>query len=149
MPIVEFCNRNVVCAGRETTIVEAARLMRQQHIGDVVIVDQDGDRRLPVGIVTDRDLVVEVIAAGLDPKLLKLGDLLQEPLATVGDDEGYAATIYQMVERGVRRMPVVGPAGELIGIITFDDLLRQLVTPLAELSELAARERRQEIRKRK
>ena len=79
---------------------------------------------------------------------LKLGDILTEPLVTVGEDEGYAATIYQMVERGVRRMPVVAANGELTGIITFDDLLRQLVTPLAELSELAGRERRAEMRKR-
>ena len=148
MPISEFCNPNVICAQRTTTVVEAARLMRQHHVGDVVVVDHVGGRRLPVGIVTDRDIVVEVVAAGLDSTQLKLGDILTEPVATVGEDEGYAATIYQMVERGVRRMPVVAASGELIGIITFDDLLRQLVTPLAELSELAGRERRAEMRKR-
>jgi CBS domain-containing protein len=148
MPISEFCNPNVVCGQRETTIVDAARLMRQHHVGDVVVVDQVEDRRVPVGIVTDRDIVVEVVATSLDPKLLKLGDILTEPLVTVGEDEGYAATIYQMVERGVRRMPVVGANGALIGIITFDDLFRQLATPLAELSELAGRERRAEMRKR-
>jgi CBS domain-containing protein len=148
MPISEFCNPNVICAQRATTVVEAARLMRQHHVGDVVVVDHVGGRQLPVGIVTDRDIVVEVVAAGLDSTQLKLGDILTEPVATVSEDEGYAATIYQMVERGVRRMPVVGASGELIGIITFDDLLRQLATPLAELSELAGRERRAEMRKR-
>ena len=148
MPIKEFCNPNVVCASRETTVAEAARLMRQHHVGDVVVVEQAGDRRKPVGIVTDRDIVIEVVAAGLDPKLVKVGDMLTEPLATVDEDEGYAATVFQMVERGVRRMPVVNSGGELVGIITFDDLLRQLATPLAELSELSARERRQEMRKR-
>lgn len=148
MPISEFCNPNVICAQRDTTVVDAARLMRQHHVGDVVVVDQVEGRRVPVGIVTDRDIVVEVVAAGLDSKLLKLGEILTEPVVTVSEDEGYAATIYQMVERGVRRMPVVGSNGELIGIITFDDLLRQLATPLAELSELSGRERRQEMRKR-
>jgi CBS domain-containing protein len=123
--------------------------MRQHHVGDVVVVDQEGTRRIPVGIVTDRDIVVEVVAAGLDPSALKIGDLLTGPLVTVDEDEGYAATIYQMTERGVRRVPVVGAGGELVGIITFDDLLRQLATPLAELSELAGRERREEMRKRK
>jgi CBS domain-containing protein len=148
MPIKEFSNPNVVCAARETTVVEAARLMHKHHVGDVVVVDKVNDRRVPVGIVTDRDIVVEVVAPGLDPKQLRLGDILAEPLATVDQDEGYASTIYQMVERGVRRMPVVGSAGELVGIVAFDDLLRQLATPLAELSELAGRERRQEMRKR-
>ena len=148
MPISEFCNPNVICAQRAMTVVDAARLMRQHHVGDVVVVDQIAGRRVPVGIVTDRDIVVEVVAPGLDPKQLKLADILTDPVATVGEDEGYAATIYQMVERGVRRMPVVGPGGELAGIITFDDLVRQLATPLAELSELAARERRLEMKKR-
>src|SRR6516164_23981 len=108
MPIKEFSNPNVVCAARETTVVEAARLMHKHHVGDVVVVDKVNDRRVPVGIVTDRDIVVEVVAPGLDPKQLRLGDILAEPLATVDQDEGYASTIYQMVERGVRRMPVVG-----------------------------------------
>jgi CBS domain-containing protein len=149
MSIGEFCNRDVVCASRETSVVEAADLMRHHHVGDVIVADQKGARRIPVGIVTDRDIVVEVVAAGLDPKVLKLADLLEERLATVSEDEAYAATIYQMVERGVRRMPVVNAAGNLVGIITSDDLLLQLATPLAEVSELARRGRQLEIQKRK
>jgi CBS domain-containing protein len=149
MSISEFCNRNVVCASRETSVVDAADLMRHHHIGDVIVVDQRGAQRIPVGIVTDRDIVVEVVAAGLDPKLLKLGDILGDPLATVSEKEGYAATVHRMAERGVRRMPVVDAAGDLVGIITADDLLLQLATPLAQLSELARRGRQREVQKRK
>ena len=59
MSIAEFCNREVVCATRDTTILEAANLMRRHHVGDIIIVDEDADRRWPIGIVTDRDIVVE------------------------------------------------------------------------------------------
>ena len=145
MCIGNFCNRNVVCATSDATIVEAAHLMRSNHVGDVIIVDE-ADREEPIGIVTDRDIVVEVIAAGLEPNVVKLGDLLLRPLVTVDERTGYAETIRVMKANGVRRMPVVNQSGVLVGIITLDDVLHQLAIPLAELSELALRERRHEIK---
>lgn len=149
MSIGKFCNRTVVTAPRDATIVEAARLMRRQHVGDVIIVDEvDGGLR-PVGIVTDRDIVVEIVSAGLDASQVKLGDLLLQPLVTVGEAAGYAETVHLMSTKGVRRMPVVDAAGRLTGIITHDDLVHQLVGPLAELSALAQRERRHEAATRK
>jgi CBS domain-containing protein len=149
MCVGKFCNRNVVCAMRDTTIVEAAHLMRHHHVGDVIVVDPVDGGRQPIGIVTDRDIVVEVVSAGLDPKLVKVGDLLLQPLVTVDERVGYAETIRIMTAKGVRRMPVVSEAGLLVGIITLDDLLHQLAVPLAELSDLAIRERIQEARTRK
>ena len=147
MCIGKFCNRNVVCATGDTTIVEAAHLMRSNHVGDVIVVDRAGkEPRRPIGIVTDRDIVIEVIAAGLDPELVKLADLLLRPLVTVDERTGYAETIRVMTANGVRRMPVVNEAGVLVGIITLDDVLHQLAIPLAELSELAIRERSHEVR---
>ena len=107
MSIREICNRSVVCATSDTTAVDAAKLMRQHHIGNVVVVDrQDGDRT-PLGVVTDRDLVVEVVAAGLDPAVLKLGDLLVGRLVTAEESTSYAETIRIMALHGVRRLPVV------------------------------------------
>lgn len=149
MPINEFCHRNVVCATRETTVTEAANLMRQHHIGDVIIVETRGGKRIPVGIVTDRDIVVEVIAAGIDPSLLKLGDLRLAPLVTVGEDASYAQTVSRMSVEGVRRMPVVGADGALVGIITLDDMLWQLAAPLAALAGLSGRGRQFETLTRK
>jgi len=144
MAITEFCIRDVVCCSRDTSIVDAAALMRHRHIGNVIVVDQTGGKRVPVGIVTDRDIVVEVVAAGLDPKLIKLGDLVLTPLTTIEEGAGYAETVRLMSVKGVRRMPVVDAAGCLVGIITLDDMLRQLAGPLAALSELAGRGRRYE-----
>jgi len=144
MAIGEFCVRNVVCMSRDTPVVDAAALMRLHHIGNVLIVDQVGDKRVPVGIVTDRDLVVEVVAAGLDPKLIKVGELVLRPLTTIHEGAGYGETIRLMSVSGVRRIPVVDATGSLVGIITLDDMLRHLAGPLAALSELAGRSRQHE-----
>jgi len=149
MSISEFCHREVVCATRETTITEAASLMRQHHIGDVIIVEYRGPKPIPVGIVTDRDIVVEVIAAGIDPAQLKLGDLRLASLVTVREDQSYAETVSKMSVEGVRRMPVVGPDGALAGIITLADMLWQLAAPLAALAGLTGRGRQFETVTRK
>ena len=103
----------------------------------------------PGSSLTDRDIVVEVVSVGLDPGLVKLGDLLTQPLVTVDEDTGYAETIRLMSNRGVRRMPVVNKAGVLVGIISFDDLFHQLGIPLSELSGLAIREVRHEAETRR
>jgi CBS domain-containing protein len=149
MSIGEHCNRNVVSAVRETTVAEAAGLLRQNHVGSVIIVDEVGGQRIPVGIVTDRDIVVEVVAAGLDPQLVKLGDLIVGPLTTISEDATYTDAIREMSLRGVRRMPVVSATGALVGIVAVDDILHRLATPLAALSDLAARGRRFEAMTRK
>lgn len=148
MCIGHFCNRNVVCALRDTSAIDAARLMRSNHVGNVIIVEDVDDGRRPVGIVTDRDIVLEVVAMGLDPNLVKIGELMLQSLVTVQERAGYAETIRLMAAKGVRRMPVVSEEGLLVGIIALDDLLHQLAVPLGELSELANRGRQHEIQAR-
>jgi len=149
MAISKICQRNVVWATRETSIVDAAKLMRQHHVGAIVVVDQDDSPRMPVGIVTDRDIVVEVVAPGLDPKQLKVGDLLVEPVVTIEERKSAADTVRLMSQKGVRRIPVVTDEGALAGIVSVDDLLRHFSTALGTLAELTARnlEREAETRK--
>jgi CBS domain-containing protein len=149
MSISEFCRHEVVSATRETTVTEAAALMRKHHIGDVIIVERRGDKQIPVGIVTDRDIVVEVVAAGVDPNVLKLGDLKLGALATIEEGASYAQTVSKMAVEGVRRMPVVKADGTLAGIITLDDMLWQLAGPLAALAGLSGRGRQFETATRK
>lgn len=149
MSIREICNRNVVCATADATAIEAARLMRQHHIGNVIVVDQLDGPRTPLGVVTDRDLVIEVVAAGVDPDLLKLGDMLTGRLVTVDEATSITETIRTMALHGVRRLPVVDSAGRLAGVISVDDILPQLASPLAALADLAGRSRRYEMQTRK
>jgi len=149
MKIGDVCNRNVVCATRDTTVVEAANLMRGHHVGDLIVVDWIDDQRIPIGIVTDRDIVVEVVAPGVDAKVIKLGDLLVGHLVSVGESEGCADTIRLMATKGIRRVPIVNAGGVLVGIVTIDDLLPQLAAQLAGLSELGGRARQRELETRK
>jgi CBS domain-containing protein len=149
MSIREICNRNVVCAAAGATATEAARLMRQNHIGNVIVVDRLDGPRTPLGVVTDRDIVIEVVAEGVDPDQLKLADMLTGRLVTVEESTSITETIRTMSLHGVRRLPVVDTAGRLFGVVSVDDILPQLASPLAALADLAGRSRRFEMQTRK
>lgn len=149
MPIGEICNREVVIAKRDDTILEAARLMRQHHVGDVLVVDDSGGKRIPAGIVTDRDLVVEIIATELDPSAITVGDIMVPELAVVKEDTGVFESIQYMRAIGVRRMPVVDDSGGLVGILTLDDLLEILADELSFLAKLVRHEQDKETMNRR
>ena len=149
MSIGEFCNRIVVIAERDTTVQEAALLMRRHHVGSIVVSEVKDGVRKPVGIVTDRDVVIEVVCNALDPKTLRLGEIMTENLAAVRERDGVFETLQLMRSRGIRRAPVIGAAGELIGIIAADDLTQLLSEAMADLSKLIAREQQCEASARK
>lgn len=148
MAIGELCNREVVIAQRETSVLEASRLMRQYHVGDLVVVDETNGQRVPVGIVTDRDVVLEVVSMALDASVLTAGDIMGPELATIRENDGVFETIRYMRTKGVRRLPVVNSQGALIGIVTLDDLLELLAEEMSELSQLISREKKLETQTR-
>ncbi|MFN3545740.1 MAG: CBS domain-containing protein [Thiobacillus sp.] len=145
MPIGELCNREVVITEKSMVVTEAAQLMRTHHVGDLVVVETREGRRIPVGIVTDRDIVVEVVAAGVNPEALKVGDIMGPEVATVRESEGMFEALRYMRDRGVRRMPVVDSDGALVGILTLDDLLELLAEEMMELAKLVSHERKREM----
>ncbi|GAO35117.1 histidine kinase [Sulfuricella sp. T08] len=149
MPIGEFCNREVVFATRKTSITEAAQLMRQHHVGDLVVVDETDGKRVPVGIVTDRDIVIEIIAKSLDLNDFTVGDIMSPQLVSVQDDEGVFETIRLMRAKGIRRIPVVNQAGGLEGIVSADDILDLQAEEMAELAKVAPREQERETQTRR
>ena len=144
MPVGEICNREVVIAEKSMPVTEAACLMRNHHVGDLVVVDQHEGRRQPVGIVTDRDIVVEVVAAGVNADALKVGDIMGPEVATVRESEGLFEALRYMRDKGVRRMPVVDRDGVLVGILTLDDMLSLLAEEMTELAKLVSHERQRE-----
>lgn len=145
MIIADCCKRDVVVAERDTTVAQAAKLMRKYHVGDVVVVDSAGAAQRPLGIVTDRDIVVEVVALGVDPCDVKLGELVTGRLACVAAADTHVDAIRMMAANAVRRMPVVDAMGSLVGIVTADDLLPQVAAELSDLSLLSARSRDREL----
>ncbi|MGA9665868.1 MAG: CBS domain-containing protein [Gallionella sp.] len=144
MPVSEICNREVVVVQRSNTLLEAAQLMRQHHVGDVVVVEDRGGVRVPVGIVTDRDLVVEIMAPAIDQKVFTVGDIMAPELVSVSEDAGMSESIEYMRAKGVRRVPVVDKRGGLVGILTLDDLLELLAEELLSLAKLVRLEQKKE-----
>jgi len=141
MPIGDVCVRDVVVATKDVTIQQAAVLMRRHHVGDLVVVQEGANgRQIPVGIVTDRDIVVSVIAPTLNAGVYTIGDLVARELVTVAEDQGVFETIQHMRMTGVRRMPVVGREGGLVGIVSSDDLIQLLSDEMSELAKLIVRE---------
>ena len=149
MPIGEFCNRDVVFAARDMSVLEGARLMRSYHVGALVVVaDRDG-RREPVGIVTDRDIVVEVVAKEVSPETVQVGEITSNNLMTVREQDGVFDTLQLMRRRGVRRAPVVDRDGFLLGIVTVDDLVALIAEEMTEVAKLISREQDREAQTRK
>lgn len=140
MAIGEICNREVVIVTRETPVPEAARLMRRYHVGDLVVVEALSGRRRPVGIVTDRDIVIEVVAMDVAADGLTVGDIMSAEVATVRESEGVYETLRYMRDKGIRRLPVVDRDGWLQGIVTLDDLLILLAEEMSAMAKLVARQ---------
>ena len=146
----EACIRTVVCIEPHAGIHEAARLMRQHHVGDLVIVDsgEDGKAR-PIGIVTDRDLVIEVLAMDLDLDRVNVVDLFCSPrLITVSVNEELETTLDIMWQHGIRRIPVLESDGSLAGILTVDDMVELLSEQLGLVTRLITRQLDIETRRR-
>lgn len=148
MSIGEFCNREVVFATREMSLPEVAQLMREYHVGDLVVVDEIDGVRVPVGIVTDRDMVIEIIAKSLDLNEFSVGDIMGSQLVSVQEADGVFDTIRLMRTKGIRRIPVVNQQGGLVGIVSVDDILDLLAEEMAELAKVAPREQEREARTR-
>ena len=149
MHIGEICTRDVVCAAVDTSVAAVAKLMRQYHVGDVIVMRNDGGKRAPLGIVTDRDIVLSVVAAELAPATLAIGDIMGQRLVTAGEDEDVFDVIQRMRNIGVRRMPIVDAEGALIGIVSIDDILEVLAEEMTELARLISREQLHEQQMRK
>lgn len=145
MAIGEVCTRNVVFCLPSESVAAAARLMREYHVGSLVVVAENGDgARVPVGVITDRDIAIGVVAKEVDPNGVLVRDVMRPDLITGQETEGVFDIIERMRARGIRRMPIVGADRSLIGIVTADDLIELLAEEMSALSAMVARAREHE-----
>lgn len=149
MAIGFYCNREVIITGPETTVLEAAQLMRKHHVGTLVIAEKSEGLARPLGIITDRDLVLGVMAPGLKPDTILVSDIMNEHLFTVLEEESVIETIRIMRGHGIRRIPVVDRQGVLQGIVSLDDLVMLLAEQMTELSKLITHQKEREVKLRK
>ena len=140
MTVGKFCNREVIIADKSTSVTEVAKLMRHHHVGDVVIVDSNGEKAKPIGILTDRDIVIELIACEVAPESVSAQDVMSYELVTAREEDSIWDTLQKMRARGIRRMPVVNDAGELEGILSVDDLMELFAEELNLLAKVPFRE---------
>ena len=145
----ELCNREVVVVYRNTPLIEAARLMREHHVGSLVVVADRLSERVPIGILTDRDIVVAVVAKELDPRTLTVGEVMTGELLMIREQDGITDVLRLMREKGVRRVPVLTHSGALAGILTLDDLLELAAEELGDFARTISRERVRETRLRR
>ncbi len=149
MQLNSFCMLDVECCSPRATVLDAAHIMRRKHTGDLVVVDDDERKPSPLGIITDRDIVVEVLAKGLDPATTTVGSVIRTPVVVAEGTEDSSQVLERMRAHGVRRIPVVGAGGKLIGIVTVDDLLKRLAADATLLTEVISQEQNHEARARR
>jgi CBS domain-containing protein len=136
MSVNHILNPNVATATADQSIVEAAVLMRQEHVGDLVVVQRRGEAQVPIGIITDRDIVVTVVAKRVASDSVTVGDAMTRNVLTVREDSSLEFALREMRRYGVRRAPVVRANGDLVGVIAVDDLIQHLAVQLTRLADL-------------
>lgn len=140
MNILDICTRQVAMLERNDTVLEAARQMRAHHVGDVIVISKSDGQKKPLGILTDRDIVVDLIANNVDLNTVTVADCMSEDLMTVREDADISATMKEMSRRGVRRAPVVTADGNLCGVISMDDMIELSSDMMRDMSALIYRE---------
>ena len=131
-----ICSREVDTANYSETVLDAARRMRDRQVGALIVVDD----MTPVGILTDRDLTVRVLAVGLDPQATRVSQVMTPSPTTIREDDAIQAGVSYMRAGRFRRLPVVGHNGRLVGILAIDDVLELVAGELADIGQLLKRE---------
>lgn len=139
-----LCQRLVFTIGRSDEIKRAAQLMREKHIGYLVVVETDpeGGFPRPVGVLTDRDIVIGVLGAEVDPKTVTVGDIMTRKPITVEEFDSVETALHTMRQFGVRRLPVVNERGGLVGVLSADDVLKVIADDTEDLLAAMAHGRR-------
>lgn len=136
MKVRDICKRAVVTVLPQDDLLSVAHVMRDQHVGYLVVVEpgiKPGTLR-PVGVLTDRDLVISVMARGVNPRELRVADVMTRDLVAACEDDSLRVALAQMRRVGVRRLPVIGEYGELAGVISIDDAIDALTQELSAIA---------------
>ncbi|CAG1018245.1 Hypoxic response protein 1 [Burkholderiaceae bacterium] len=137
----EVCTRIVTVAFRGMRLAEAAQLMREAHVGCLVVVEDADPGRVVVGVLTDRDIVVSVLASDRDARYISVGEAMTTEVVTAREDDSVLDLLELMRRKGIRRIPITGPQNVLVGVATLDDLLEVVAEEMQALAGAISRER--------
>lgn len=146
MNVGTLCSRSVVTIDPNCSILEAANLMRRYHVGDVIAIELRNGTDVPIGILTDRDIVIDVLANDLAPEDVTVGDVMGQNILLAKEIDGIPETLEEMRGRGYRRVPVVNNEGALVGILAVDDILELMSEQMSSIVGLILKEQSQEER---
>ncbi|MFC1602000.1 CBS domain-containing protein [Pseudomonadota bacterium] len=144
MNVGEICNRKVIICHPDDSIHQTAKLMRDHHVGDLIVTERREDELIPIGILTDRDIVIELLAEEVDLDSVSCADVMCNDLITARENDEILVTIELMREKGIRRLPVVNQNDGLEGILTLDDIIELLAELQTNLAKLIGREMNRE-----
>lgn len=139
MTIGTHCKHSVITASKNTSVFDAVKLMKKNNIGNIVIVD-DRNGGIPVGILTDRDVAIKIVADEVDPRTLTAGDAMSQDLLVLQEHQHIQEAIDMMCAKGVRRAPIVDKNNKIIGITTVDDLILLLANELGGVAKLIGKQ---------
>jgi CBS domain-containing protein len=139
MSLETLCRREIVCVDVNTKVLEATEMMEEMNVGSVVVIQNDR----PVGIVTDRDVVLRVVNKKLNPAECSVGDIMSLEVVTLKQSTGLYDALEQIKESGssVRRFPIVDENGAIKGIITLDDVIYLLGREMSDVASIIESER--------
>lgn len=144
MSVSTYCKHRVVTIEPHADLAEAASRMRENHVGLLVVVNSGEDR--PIGVLTDRDIVVQVVARNIVPGKITVADALTADPVVARDWESLSSISERMRSSGVRRIPVVNDKGALVGIIASDDIVDLAATMIFNVSCAVHKEQSMERR---
>jgi CBS domain-containing protein len=145
----KLCTRGVKTATRELSVVDAAIRMRNSHVGDLVVIKDKGGVDFPIGMLTDRDIVISGVATRQgDVSQLSVSDIMTDVIVLVREEDDLETVLRTMRANGVRRVPVVGENDALVGIIAFDDIVGYFATEMKNLARVVSSENLTERRRR-
>ncbi len=144
--LADICEREPVVAYESMSVADAARLMLEQHVGSLVVVDETEGGRIVVGMLTDRDIVLAVVARDFNAQTIRVAEIMSKVLTTCRSDDSMTNAMELMRRDGVRRIPVTTAQGVLVGIVAFDDILESIAKDLRNLTQVIASEHGREAR---
>jgi CBS domain-containing protein len=142
----KWITKKVISVNKDASIQEAAKIMRRHHIGDVVVVDSKSNA--PIGMITDRDIVMATVALNIPFEGLTVGEIMTEKVITVSQDAGIHEVIKLMRTHGVKRLPVIGAKKALIGIVSRDNVMKYLGDEFSLIGETYLKQRSKERERR-
>jgi CBS domain-containing protein len=146
MIVGQHCNRIVASVAPDVSVVDAAKIMRERSLGYLVVTEQRDERRFPIGVLTDRDIVVHVVGSAVDPRTLLVKDIMSTQPVLAHEDDDFMELVRGMRTAGIRRVPVVDHMGTLVGIVALDDVLAIVSQMLDHLCGAVCNEQRMERR---